>query len=438
MTENAFGTIEKKQNIDPVLRMKLLDGAFAVSPDLVFVKDVRGVYNYVSHSFVEAAGASSVDDIIGYTDADVFPPILARRYMIIDRDILSSGEDKVGYKERLPDFNGKERYCVTSKFVLRDENGEIIGIFGFCRDHTKQFLEQSYHQQEIRYLFDLPKDCYYAVYIDVDEWRVIDDRRQVVDGIMLGYAFDMPDFSPYVAEGREAKDFYATLSKESIHEIYAEGRRDAHYEYARVMPDGSQKWVRTDIKLLVDPSNAHLCAMFLVSDINAKREREEKLIYAAERDEMTGLLNRATTLQRIKSYLAKKKEGTCSMYIIDIDNFKSLNDSYGHMCGDRFIEDFAHMLKSCFRDNDIVGRLGGDEFIVLLDGVGDAKMLKRRAEVVLSKVSRLCERYPELTLSASIGGCIYEEGMNFEALYARADDALYEAKNTGKSSFVLK
>ena len=64
MTGNSFGIIEKKQNIDPVLRMKLLDGAFAVSPDLVFVKDVRGVYNYVSNSFVEAAGASSIDDII--------------------------------------------------------------------------------------------------------------------------------------------------------------------------------------------------------------------------------------------------------------------------------------------------------------------------------------------------------------------------------------
>lgn len=437
MAENLFETLEKK-TIDPVLRMKLLDGAFAVSPDLVFVKDVRGVYYYVSNSFAEAAGADSVQDIIGRTDIDIFPPVLARRYMMIDREIISSGEDKVGYKERLPNFNGNERYCVTSKFALRDENGEIIGIFGFCRDHTKQFLEQSYHQQEIRYLFDLPKDCYYAVYVDVDEWRVIDDRRQAVGGIMLGYAFDMPDFSPYVAEGEEAKEFYSQLSQEAIHEVYAEGRRNMILEYARVMPDGSKKWVSTEVKLLVDPSNAHLCAMFLVSDIDAKRERERKLIYAAERDGMTGLLNRSTTLQRIKSYLAVRTDVVCSMYIIDIDNFKSLNDTYGHMSGDKFIEDFANMLKGCFRDNDIVGRLGGDEFIVLLDGVGDAQMLKRRAETVLRRVADLCLRYEDLEISASIGGCIYKEGMSFEQLYARSDDALYEAKNGGKNNFVLK
>lgn len=438
MIVNASFNAEKKNIIDPDLRMKLLNGAFAVSPDLVFVKDVRGVYNYASSSFVEAAGAKSLDEIIGFTDADIFPPILARRYAMIDREILATGEDKVGYKERLPDFNGKERYCLTSKFVLRDEDGTVIGIFGFCRDHTKQFLEQSYHQQEIRFLFDLPKNCYYAVYIDVDEWRVIDDRRQVVGGVMLGYAFDMPDFSPYVVEGAEAKTFYSTLSSDSLRAIYAEGRRDAHFEYVRVMPDGSERWVKTDIKLIVDPSNAHLCAMFLVSDINDRREREKKLIYAAERDMMTGLLNRATTLQRIKSYLARRNSGVCSMYIIDIDNFKSLNDTYGHQTGDKFIEDFAQLLKHCFRDNDIVGRLGGDEFIVLIDGVGDAPMLKRRADAVLRRVLGLCERYSELELSASIGGCIYKEGMDFEQLYARADDALYEAKGNGKNNFVLK
>jgi diguanylate cyclase (GGDEF)-like protein len=178
--------------------------------------------------------------------------------------------------------------------------------------------------------------------------------------------------------------------------------------------------------------------MFLVSDINDRREREKKLIYAAERDMMTGLLNRATTLQRIKSYLARRNSGVCSMYIIDIDNFKSLNDTYGHQTGDKFIEDFAQLLKHCFRDNDIVGRLGGDEFIVLIDGVGDAPMLKRRADAVLRRVLGLCERYGELELSASIGGCIYKEGMDFEQLYARADDALYEAKGNGKNNFVLK
>ncbi|MBQ2308609.1 MAG: GGDEF domain-containing protein [Clostridia bacterium] len=438
MKEKNFEKISRSEWMDIKVRMALLERIFDVTPDMVFIKDVNGVYLYVSPAFAIMAGFNSAEEIIGHNDSEVFDPIYAKRFVAIDKLLLDTLQDRENYKERLPDDeNGRERYCMTSKYVLKSDSGKAIGIYGICRDYTTQFMNQIYHQREVEYFFNMPEDAYYATYVDIDDMRTIDEKRQEVGGVLLPFVHESRSVSEFITDGDEAKRFYGELSYESIHDIFARGQRSIEIEYLRNLPNGVDKWVRTEIRLVQDPTNSHICAMFLVRDIEAQKEHESKLIYAAERDAMTGLLNRAATLNRIKRYIGGASVCNCSLFMIDIDNFKKLNDTHGHQEGDNFIIAFAKCLSGSFRDGDIIGRIGGDEFFVLLDGITDRKVLEARAKYIINEVNSLCAIYEDLQVSVSIGCSVYSEGKDFEKLYGEADAALYEAKSRGKSQFVL-
>lgn len=94
---------------------------------------------------------------------------------------------------------------------------------------------------------------------------------------------------------------------------------------------------------------------------------------------MTGLLNRASTTQHILQILENNDQAQHALFIIDGDNFKSLNDTYGHQAGDQFLITLAKALKNCFRDNDVVGRIGGDEFFVLMKNVPSSMIVADKA-----------------------------------------------------------
>ena len=121
-----------------------------------------------------------------------------------------------------------------------------------------------------------------------------------------------------------------------------------------------------------------------------------------------------------------------------MDNFKSLNDTYGHQAGDRFLATLAKTLRNCFRDNDIVGRIGGDEFFVLMKNVPSSTIVAEKATTLLGVSRVFCDEYPTLDLSISIGICLSPiNGSDLDTLYANADKALYQAKRNGKNQFVF-
>ena len=162
------------------------------------------------------------------------------------------------------------------------------------------------------------------------------------------------------------------------------------------------------------------------------------LIHAAEHDEMTGLLNRAYTEKRIRHILESGENTIHALFAIDVDNFKNLNDTMGHQTGDQFLKNLSEMLKSCFRESDIVGRIGGDEFFVLMKNIYSVFPVAEKAETLLRISHGLCLNYSELNLSLSIGISMYpSDGQNLEELYTAADAALYQAKKQGKNQFVF-
>lgn len=170
------------------------------------------------------------------------------------------------------------------------------------------------------------------------------------------------------------------------------------------------------------------------ADIKAKYEMMEQL----ETDSLTGLLNRHTVIQYIESYFHNEEHGVGALFIIDIDNFKHINDTYGHLEGDYVLIQFANLIRDTFRDTDYKARLGGDEFLVMAKNVNDIEWIKEKA-AQLNRTSRLKASSGDtyLPFSVSIGIVISENCDHFEELYVLADKMLYEVKRNSKAGYEI-
>jgi len=153
-------------------------------------------------------------------------------------------------------------------------------------------------------------------------------------------------------------------------------------------------------------------------------------------DKMTMVLNRETTMERIRRILKVESERTHVLLMFDLDNFKKLNDTKGHQTGDEFLIAFAGTLRKHFRESDIVGRVGGDEFFALMRNVSEISETQAKVDEIMTVLQEVCADHADVVLSASIGISVYpHDGKNLEELYAKADAALYEAKKAGKNQY---
>lgn len=412
------------------------------SRDMIFVKDSNLVYRAASDSFAKMVGKESAAEIIGRTDREVFSDEqLAKRYERDDRKLLEGGKDLPRFIEPITDEDGQPRYGATSKHILRDDAGNIIGILGVTEDITREYRARQRYQQELSYLFKLPEDAYAVCYIDVDDWRIIKQRRQQIENGTLQECQTVEELCEFarnsvVTADEDMREFYRDFSQDTIRGIYESGRRRLSFDYSRRMSDGSVRWVRNKVHFLTDADNGHLCMMLSARDINESKQEEQKIKDAAELDLMTKVFNRETAMDYIEQILQEEYDRGHSLYMLDVDNFKRLNDTLGHQAGDEFLICLANRLKNTVRESDIIGRIGGDEFFVFLRNVSEPDMVKIKAQQLLSVISEVAKDYLQVAVSGSIGiGRYPENGSDLDSLYGKADEALYVAKHAGKNCY---
>lgn len=430
------------------MKEQLMSAAFRTMLDeateMIFLKDVDLVYQAVSAPFVEMVGKSSAEEVVGHTDAEIYEDKnLCRRYEADERRLLFKQKNMKGYIEPITDDHGQARYGATSKYLLRDGKNQIIGILGIVKDVTREYRARQRYQQEFRYLFELPEDTYAVCYIDVDDWRIIKQRRQNIEDGTLQECQTVEQICSYavdsiVDKGCEGVEFYQDFTPDTLWSIYNSGRNCVSFEYERKMSDGSARWVHNEAHFLTDVDSGHLCVMLSVKDITADKKEEQEIFEAATLDQMTKVLNRATAIKYIKQIIYNEEEKLHVLFMLDVDNFKGINDTFGHQAGDEFLIRLAGELKNSFREDDVVGRIGGDEFFIFLRNVVEISQIEKKAQEILDIVSRAGEDYSEAESSGSIGIALYPgDGRTIEELYSRADEALYVAKRDGKNQYVF-
>ncbi len=168
---------------------------------------------------------------------------------------------------------------------------------------------------------------------------------------------------------------------------------------------------------------------------NKKKELEDK----ADTDLLTGLNNKLATERKIKDYMAKNPDKQCMMFMVDVDNFKKINDTMGHAFGDEVLRSLGIQIWAIFRASDIIGRVGGDEFMVFLKDIAtEEAILKEARKMEVFFKNFQAGEYVKYKATASIGVAVFpQEGSDFETLYKAADQGVYKAKKRGKNQLAF-
>ncbi len=169
------------------------------------------------------------------------------------------------------------------------------------------------------------------------------------------------------------------------------------------------------------------------------KRKSAGLQHLAETDQLTGLYNKVTTERKIKEYFAENPDSQSLLFVLDIDNFKKINDTMGHAFGDEVLREIGQGLKQQFRASDIIGRAGGDEFIILLKHITEDQYVIREAQKLENFFKGLqVGKYTKYSVTSSIGCAVFtRDGEDFETLYKLADEALYKAKQRGKNQLAF-
>lgn len=232
------------------------------------------------------------------------------------------------------------------------------------------------------------------------------------------------------------EDLGATLLK--IHELLSGRIASCQMEQRYVHKTGRTVWTLWSVSAAGDIHSENSNLIFQLLDITDKKLAEEKLQHEATHDALTGLPNRALFMRRLEEALERSRQDAkyqVSVLFIDLDRFKYVNDSLGHLIGDQLLIGIADRLRDCMRPPDIVARLGGDEFMILVEGRYYTERLTRIADRIQRQFAKPFDLYgQEVYSSASIGILrASEKHMTSEDVMRDADTAMYQAKRSGRS-----
>jgi len=232
------------------------------------------------------------------------------------------------------------------------------------------------------------------------------------------------------------EDLGPTLIK--IHELLAGRGSSCQMEQRYLHKGGETVWTSWSVSTATDIKLKQPNLIFQVQDITDKKRAEEQLQHDATHDALTCLPNRAFFMSRLGEALAKAREIAgykVTVLFIDLDRFKYVNDSLGHIIGDELLKEIAIRLKDCMRPSDLVARLGGDEFTVLVEGRFDNSEVSRISERIQHKFSMQFELLGHEVYSSASIGILHasEKHLTSEDVMRDADTAMYQAKRAGKA-----
>lgn len=189
-------------------------------------------------------------------------------------------------------------------------------------------------------------------------------------------------------------------------------------------------WFEVNIKVITDKEGNKRYAIGKLKNVDKEKKEKSFLMEKASTDSMTKLLNHSSFEARMKK--ASKRPGT--LIVIDIDDFKFVNDNYGHKVGDKVIMKVSHVIKKSCRDTDIVGRIGGDEFAVFLVGFTSEYGVERFCQRINEKMSNFDPMPDFKKVTLSIGCAITDGSEEYDSLFKIADQELYKVKEAGKGN----
>lgn len=319
---------------------------------------------------------------------------------------------------------------------LYDDKGHPVRSVGMIYDVTEKKQKELLlkREEKIRNLFMADTIAFYEIDIEKDiVIRECADRRKEVG--------KYSDILQQFVEKRVLEQYQDRLrescSLEYMRQCFQQNIYDYIVEYEYVRNDGSSYWVACEMHLEEDKGIKK--AFMTVRDIDSKKRKELHLEKQAVFDALTQVYNRSAGIGRINAALETMQPGEISAFLIlDLDNFKQINDSLGHIVGDQVLMEVAKIMRTHFRNYDVICRLGGDEFVIFIQKIPMEALDKIVRSLLKKLVLTYGEGEKEVTISASMGASLAPmQGVDFNQLYEKADRALYQVKRTTKNDYMI-
>ncbi len=376
----------------------------------------------------------NVSELLGYTVEDFISGRIKYADLIHPEDLERVAQEVKYHTEKKSPFwihqdyrlrrkDGEYIWVLDHTVPLFDDRNEIIGYFGYLLDITEK------HEQEELFHILAESNPHAVLVYDFEQNRVLYVNHSVTK--LFGYsreellALEDPISLIFWKDREKA---YENLKKRK--EGYT---GDISYRLRIITKSGRIKWV--NLSSTVAHFKGRNVSLITLVDISEEVRRERTLIKLATRDQLTGIFNRRALIHDFERLLhqAERYKTPFSLVIFDIDNFKRVNDTYGHLMGDKALKEVVKAVKKVLRKSDIFGRWGGEEFLVLLpmtlEPYAPAEKIRRTVEN--------CNFCKDLSITISLGATTYREGDTIDSMILRADEALYRAKEQGKNRVVV-
>ncbi|MEF9998767.1 MAG: EAL domain-containing protein [Lachnospiraceae bacterium] len=265
--------------------------------------------------------------------------------------------------------------------------------------------------------------------------------REELGDLVTNYSDLISFMTNKIIHSNDIRDFSRYSSPKNLLDSFSNGISKTELEYRRLTDTGEYMWVNSVTNLIKSVKDDNLIAYVCIRDIDNEKRRQLKLQQMAECDPLTGLYNKEITRKLINEHLKDLYDSNHSaLFMIDIDNFKEINDHFGHLYGDIVLCELADKLRSILSTDNIIGRIGGDEYIVYIKNSPSFLIIKEYAQSIVKAFDITYKNLQgdEYAISSSVGIALFpKDGRTFEELYRYADEALYKAKNEGKHQYQL-
>ncbi len=394
-------------------------------PALIAIYDARDHRClFANRQYAQSFGLSEAQ-ILGRTFGEVIGPEATAQIQPHVERVLRD-HVAVTYERKLPGADGQPRWIEVSLVPHLDAQGQPLSSFVLIHDISKHRLAEAQARES--------------------EQRLDKFMQATVEGILFHSDGVVTDVNPplcalvgYTLEemvGRQALSFIPEDELPKVMQVMQE-RRETRYETAIVHKNGTRIPVEFIVRTL-DRQGERL-RMTIVRDIRDRLSAQARIHHLAQHDALTQLLNRAAFMERLQPALlqAARQQQPLALLFIDLDNFKRVNDSLGHLEGDKVLTTVAERISGCLRSTDLVGRFGGDEFVVLLQDVRGREDVQVVLQALLAVVEVPVQADGrELSVTPSIGVAMFpEHGADAAELIQHADTAMYLAKSKGRANY---
>ncbi|KQP14381.1 bifunctional diguanylate cyclase/phosphodiesterase [Pseudorhodoferax sp. Leaf267] len=414
-------------------RDKLLGSVFRHLPDMVYLKDGEGRW-LLANPTARAVLGLSEQDAHGQTNLDVADSghaasVDLRHSALTEEATWQSGRISHA-QETSDDGHGNLRFYDVIRVPTFGRRGQRLHLLVVRRDVTDQRIAATKLELAGRVL----EQSTDGIIITEADNRIIMVNAAFTE--ITGYQADEAlGLDPkFLASGQHDRAFYAQMW--SV--LADQGRWSGEIWNRRKNGEVYPQWLSLSaLRQRATDEITHYVAAF--SDLSSRKAAEEKIAYLSSKDAITGLPNRtqATLQAGLALEHARAAGDHVALVVLDVDNFKNLNDSLGHSAGDQLLREIGARLSSLMRERSIIGRLSGDEFLLLLPGVQSTAEAAHAVRALMDLVGQpvvLGELPVNVSVSAGIA-MFPSDGMDFDTLFGRADAAMFAAKRNGRAGY---